>query len=209
MTTLSKRLALILILAPCLSTGLVFAGGDANFFYGQKSISDDVIESAGVDGQTQYGVAVSLEFNWPVALAIDLMSSSDSQTQEVPANNPLFFSTDVDTTEFDVGVRKYWMEKIRPYVGGGLAWVQLDGQQVESGELGGAPFVDTIVDDDDSDLGFWLNAGFLYQIGEHFNIGVDLRYSDSEATLTPTGGGESRDFDSGGTHYGVLLGYHW
>jgi len=206
-----RKPALVFVLATALSSGLNWAGGDANFLFGQKSLSEDLFDSAGVDGQSQFGVAVTLDFDWPVMLAIDLLMSSDDKTRDISTSFPLQVATDVDTTELDVGVRKFWeRNQLRPYVGGGLAYVQLDAKQVESGSLGpGADFSDTIVDDDDSAVGFWLGGGLLYQATPRFQVGLDLRMSDADADLSGSGASSGIKLDSGGFHYGILLGYHW
>jgi outer membrane protein W len=111
--------------------------------------------------------------------------------------------------EFDVGMRKFWDWKVEPYVGAGIAYIQLDAKQTEFGSFLGNAFSDVVLDDSDSGLGYWLDAGFIYRLGQSFNLGLDLRYSDSTAELTPVGFTESVKLDSGGTHYGIMVGYHW
>jgi hypothetical protein len=207
-----EPLAALLVLLLCAGAGPALAGGgDANLLFGQKSLSEDALDDAGVDSQSQFGVSVTLDFQWPVMLAIDYMSSSDDATRMIPAAFPLQLDTDVDTTELNLGVRKFWgADKIRPFVGGGLALVQLDARQTESGTLGpGAPFSTLIVDDDGSGIGLWINGGFLYRAGEHFNVGFDVRYSNADADLSTAQVGSDLSLDSGGIHYGVALGYHW
>jgi outer membrane protein W len=110
-----------------------------------------------------------------------------------------------------MSVRKFWGKKIQPYVGGGLALIQLNAKQIESGTLGvpGTEFSIVNVDDDDSAVGIWINAGLLYRINSRFHVGVDLRQSDAEADLSPELSSSDLTVDSGGTHVGVVLGYHW
>lgn len=206
------RLVLMLVLALGAAASPALAGGgDVNIVFGQKSLSESMFDNAGVDGQTEIGISVTLDFQWPVMLAIDLLSSSDDSTLALAAAFPLQLDTDVDTIELDLGVRKFWgQDKIRPFVGGGLAWVQLDVRQIESGTLGpGAPFSTLLVDDSDSGIGLWINAGFLYRVGARFNIGLDVRYSHAGADLSTPLAGPALSLDSGGIHYGVALGYHW
>lgn len=206
------RLALILVLtlgggvAPALA-----GGGDVNFLFGQKSLSEDRLDSAGVDGQSQFGVSVTLDFQWPVMLAFDFLASSDDAIETVAAAFPLQLDTEVDTTEVAVGVRKFWdRNKFQPFVGGGLAFIQLDARQTESGTLGpGIAFSTLIVDDDDSGVGLWLNGGVLYRLGDQINVGLDVRYSDASADLTPAQAGPDLGLDAGGVHYGLVVGFHW
>ena len=206
-----EQLVLILVLALGVAVGPALAGGgDANLLFGQKSLSDDAFDDAGVDSQSQFGVSLTLDFQWPVNLAIDYLSSSDDATVTVPAAFPLQLHTDVETTELELGVRKYWGDKLRPYVGGGLTLVRLDARQTESGTLGvGVPFSTLLVDDSDNGVGLWINGGLLYRVGNHFNVGLDLRYSDADVDLSPVQAGPALGLDAGGVHYGVALGYHW
>ena len=79
-----------------------------------------------------------------------------------------------------------------------------------SGTLGdGSPFNTLVIDDSDSSVGFWANAGLLFRATDHFNLGVDVRYSDADVSLAPVGDPDLADLEAGGTHYGVTLGYHW
>jgi len=199
---------------PALLLLLVFAaiparaGGDANLLLGQKWLTDDKLEAANVDTQFEYGVAVTLDFDWPVDLAFDLTRSSADDTLDLGAGYAL--DTDVDTLEFDAGVRKLWRERLQPFVGGGLSWIRLAAEQVEQVPAGaGGTTPVSVVDDSGSSIGFWLNAGLLYRVGTHFNVGLDLRYSDASVDLQPVGADDSVNLDTGGTQVGLLLGYHW
>jgi hypothetical protein len=205
---IERRISL-LILALCLSTLPALAGGDVNLFVGQREMSEDRFDEVGLGSPPQLGVSLNLEFDWPVALALDLFTATDDSTRY--ESGPLLYQTDLDVLEFDLGVRKlFGAKRFKPYVGGGLGWVQLEIEQIESGSLGGGSgFTDTILDDSDSSFGFWIDAGFLYRVGGHFNVGIDLRYSNADAELIPASGGTGLAIDSGGLQYGVVLGYHW
>jgi len=209
----TARWILCFSLAPCLLLGHPALADDANLLYGRKSLSEGVFDTAGVDAQSQIGVAVTLDFQWPVALAVDLLSSSDDQTDrfDTGPDSWLAYSTSVDSLELNVGARKLWERKVlKPYVGGGLAWIQLDVRQTESGVLDpGGSYSDVLRDDSDSGLGFWLDAGLVYRLGRRFNVGLDVRYSNASAKLSPVGDLEGLTVDAGGMHYGILLGYHW
>jgi len=209
--TRRKRLILWIALV-LLSAATVQAGpsGDARLILGQKSLTDDVLDDAGVDGQTEWGVAVTLDFDWPVALTFDLMSSSEDSTVAFGTSFPLAYQTDVDTMELGIGVRKYWGDTWKPFAGGGLAFVDLDARQTVSGSLGpGAEFTDTLLDDSDSGLGFWAGGGVLYQINDRFSVGVDVRYTDADVSLSAAQVPGNVDIDSGGIHYAASFGYHW
>jgi opacity protein-like surface antigen len=203
-------LAVVLLTLGAL-TAPALASGDANLIFGRKSLSGTEVEGSGVDGQSQLGVTVTLDFDWPVMLAVDLLSSSKDHNSVLTVQDRLELWTDVETTELDVGVRKFWGDKLKPYIGGGLAYVKLDALQIESGDFGvpGSEYQDTIIDDSDSAIGFWLNAGLLYRLGKNLNIGIDVRHSDADADLRSFNTDGTLKLDSGGTHYGVLFGYHW
>jgi opacity protein-like surface antigen len=204
-----KRAATTTLLVGWIAAAPAMAGGDANLFLGGRSTSDDTIDAAGLDTVPQYGAWVTLDFEWPVALALDLMWASDDASVTLSGAFPTTFDTEVDTLELDIGVRKVWGEKLRPYVGGGVAWVDLGAKQTETTSFGGPPVTDLIIDDSGSSVGFWVDGGFLYVLGTSLNIGVDVRYTDADVDLTPEGSVGKINLDSGGTQYGFLIGYHW
>ena len=205
-----KPAVFVIALAICLCAPTVFAAGDANVFLGRRSLSDTAFDQANVEGRPQYGVAVSLEFNWPVAIAMDLLSSSEEATNSPTTEYSFHVATEVETMELDLGVRKFWGERLRPYVGGGLAYIELSASQTMSGDLGdGVQFSLPVVDEDDGSFGYWLNTGFAYLIGKNFNIGVDVRYSDAENTLNPRLADSGVYLESGGFQFGAMLGFHW
>ncbi len=210
MMTTGRWMILLFALVMCLSTGSAIAGGDANLLFGYKTLSEGAFEDLGVDSQPVVGVSVTLDFQWPVALAIDLLSSHDDRTRTDSAAFPVTTRTKVDTLELDLGVRKFWeIKKWRPYVGGGLSLIQLDTKQTTSTDILGNIVLDTLIDDDDSGVGFWLSGGTLWTLPEGFNVGAEVRYSDAEGELTPEGFTSKESFDAGGSHLAVMLGYHW
>lgn len=205
-----RWLILLFALVICLSTSSAMAGGDANVIFGQKTLSEGKFDDLGVDGQSEFGVTVTLDFEWPVALAIDLLSSNDDRTETIAAAFPVTRRTKVDTLELDLGVRKFWeIKKWRPYVGGGLAMIQLDTKQTTSTDILGNIVEDTLIDDDDFGVGFWLSGGTLWTLPNGFNVGAELRYSDADVDLTSEGFISKQRFDAGGFHMNVMLGYHW
>ena len=44
---------------------------------------------------------------------------------------------------------------------------------------------------------------------DHLNVGLDVRYSNAGPDLSPPQAGSDLGLDSGGIHYGAVLGYHW
>ena len=48
-----------------------------------------------------------------------------------------------------------------------------------------------------------LGGGVCWTLGEHFNIGLEGKYSTAYVTLFGI------DADAGGGHFGMLVGFHW
>ena len=162
--------------------------GNVNFFLGQKSLDSD--DWGAADEQGEFGVLVDWkQRSWPVSIAIDILVSADEVTESGVI-------IDAITSEINGGVRKIWEvtdSSVRPYVGGGLALISADLETRGFNTVSG----------DDNSIGIWLNAGIYWTLGEAFNLGLDLRYSKAEVTLFGI------DREAGGTHAGLILGYHW
>jgi outer membrane protein W len=129
----------------------------------------------------------------------------------VAAEFPLAFQTDVDALDLHLGARFIFRKTTpwRPYVGGGLAWTTLDVRQVENGSFGpGTEYQTVVVDDSDSGLGFWLGGGLLWRRNQ-WQVGGDVRYADTSATLQPQFAEEGLKLDAGGLHAGIFVGWAW
>ena len=162
--------------------------GNVNFFLGQKTLDED--DWTPLDKQGEFGVLVDFkQQNWPVSIAIDFLVSADDGTE-----SGVF--VEGQTSEFDVGVRKIWEvanSSIRPYIGGGLAFINAEIKGTTS----------FTVSEDDNGTGVWFGGGVYWTLGQHFNLGLDLRYSQADVTFFDVEG------EAGGTHAGIILGYHW
>jgi hypothetical protein len=162
--------------------------GNVNAFLGQKTLDADDWEP--IDKQPEFGVLLDFkQQDWPISIAIDFLGSTDDTTVAGVL-------VEGSTSEFDVGIRKIWEvsgNPIRPYIGGGLAFV--------NAEIRGT-YIFTVTEED-TGAGIWLNGGFYWTLSQHFNLGFDLRYSQADVTLYNV------DVKAGGTHAGILLGYHW
>jgi opacity protein-like surface antigen len=184
---LKKNILAVILLLSFINAPANAWTGNANAFFGQKTLDKDDWEPA--DKQVELGVLFDFkQSQWPVSIAIDLLTSKD----EVTVSG---VDTEARTAEFDVGVRKIWDisgSSIRPYIGGGIAFV--------SAEIKETP---TNISVNDTRTGFWLNGGIYWTLTQYFNLGLDLRYSQADVTLYNT------DVEAGGTHVGIILGYHW
>ncbi len=177
---------LIVILGTLLLAGPASAEsqGHFNFVLGQKMLDDD--EWGNLDGQE----ALAIEWtwgreDWPFFIATDFLYST---TDEDVSG----FNFEGTTWEIDLGVRKIWERgNARPYVGGGLAWVN---GEADVGGLGSA---------DGSGLGGWIGGGVFWRMGARFNIGFAVRLSRAEADI------EGTDVEAGGDFVGLTLGWGW
>ena len=168
--------------------------GNVNAFLGAKALDEDDWKPA--EDHDEFGILVDFKKKeWPVSIAIDLLHSEGDGSAYEPFSG-LYIDMDGETTELNVGVRKIWDQHayVRPYVGGGLAFISAD---VSGSSLG------VIITDDDNAVGFWINGGVYWTLGTSFNIGLDLRYSQAEVSVFGV------DAEAGGGHAGLLLGYHW
>jgi len=208
--------AAALACALCVAPALAEMQGDAHLWLGKKWMSSDWEP---LDKPKQYGVGANFGgVDWPVMIAVDVLFSSDDHSYTYDYGYGYFFSynLDVDGTELDLGVRKFWTyrDKFRPYVGGGLAYIKQDATVSVT-----YPEVFRITQDvtesvkfDDSGTGFWLNAGVNWAITPKLYIGLDLRYSDADVEFRYEDIFESRQvegvekLDGGGTHAGIVFG---
>ncbi len=168
--------------------GTVWAEGNINILYGQKTLSSGDWDPA--DTQDEYGFMFDFRANnWPVAIAIDYLSGKDDETVSG-------ITLESKTQEINIGIRKYWpiTNKFKPYLGGGIA--QIDAEAIAS--LGGRNSSGS-----DGNIGFWINGGLAYTIANHFNIGADIRFSQAEITINGVSG------EAGGTHILVFAGFHF
>ena len=137
-----------------------------------------------------------------------------------------FYKIDWNTIELDLGIRKYWGEKVQFFIGTGLAIAEgeldldfaddVDVEIIANGrgeppviEPGGLILKETV---SDTDFGLWADIGFVWRAGGHFNIGVDVRYSSVNVDFTFEDD-EPDDvpirFPTGGVQVGLFLGGKW
>ncbi len=193
---MKKNILAIALVLFCLNANANEWTGNVNFFLGQKTLEKDDWEP--VDEQPEFGILVDFkQQDWPISIAIDILGSSDDETiNDVTLGS---FSFEAQTTEINLGVRKIWNtvnNSIKPYIGGGVAFINADAELQISNSLIG-------ISDSDSAAGLWLGGGVYWTLNQNFNIGLDLRYSQADVTLF------DESIKAGGTHVGLVLGYHW
>jgi hypothetical protein len=178
-------------------------GGDVAGFVGIKAMNKDDWSPA--EDQVQYGGHIDWQpSHWPIALTFAYYGSNGSGDIDDPTIGPSEFK--VDTEEFDLGAKKFW-ETGRvgaAYVGGGLAYGRAKAELAS--KTGFFPSVSS----SDSALGAWIGGGYLFNLGRHFALGVDARYSYYSVTLfdsPTTPGGTSAS--AGGLSFGGVAAYRW
>ena len=189
--------ALAMIVVAGFATTPVQAGGNFNALLGQKELDQSYSDSENIQEQDMLGLMMDWGAEgWPVHIALDIVNSSkDFDDNEFDVN------VDGSTLAIDGGVRWYFLKdrNWEPYLGGGVAYIS--GEVDTSGENNDIEF-------DDSTVGYWVNGGIKWVIGEHFNLGGDIRWEKAELEVeddlnNPT------DVEAGGLGYAVLLGYRW
>jgi opacity protein-like surface antigen len=171
--------------------------GNINGFLGMKYL--DEYDWEPVEEQAEFGVMLDFkQESWPVSIAIDYLLSSDNVTGLYydPGYGTIPVTFEGETSELCLGVRKVWdyIPTVRPFFGGGVALIRAQVKAITWDWRDSA---------DDDAVGFWIGGGVYWTLGEHFNIGFDVRWSKAEVTI------DGLDFEAGGTHAGLLLGYHW
>ena len=173
------------------------AGGNINALLGQREMDESFSDTENIQEQDMLGLMMDWGAEgWPINIALDIVSGSKDTNDEN-------FDVDVDgsTLAVDGGVRWYFVKNRswEPYVGGGVAYIS--GEVDTSGDNNDIEF-------DDSTVGYWLNGGIKWVIGEHFNLGGDVRWEKAELDVEDDLGNPT-DIEAGGLGYAVLLGYRW
>lgn len=183
-----KRAHWLYVAAFSLMTTPVFAEmtGNINGFLGQKTLDSD--DWGQLDQQLEIGAMFDMRgTNWPVSIAADLLGSSDDAT----INGVDVTGT---TVELNIGARMVFDltgSQLHPYVGGGLALISAEKENAAG------------VSDDDTGTGYWVGGGAYWRFANNINLGMDVRYSNADVDVFNT------TIEAGGTHVGLLAGYHW
>ncbi|HUS89325.1 MAG TPA: hypothetical protein VMW91_08180 [Desulfosporosinus sp.] len=212
---------LLLILTLLLIPSITLAGelsGNLNILYGYKYLNDGDWEP--VEDQTELGVSMDFKKqNWPVSIALEFLHSDEREYVSdtiTPRGNiyPVYF--DVKMDEIALGVRKNisLQHNINLFFGGGITMIRTKIYYKSRGFGGGGgggldifsvanQEVNRATSDEDSPFGFWASARLYTTFAEHYNIGVQVRWSKADVTLV------DEDVDAGGLHGLLFVGYHW
>jgi hypothetical protein len=183
---LGSRKTLLGLIA-LLAGGPALAAGDIALFLGQRQFEDE--EILHIEDAPQIGMFLTHgKPDAPVALAVDLLIAQNDET----IGEQRFETT---TVELDGGVRKIWLKRVRPFVGGGIALIKFMSEA-------GIVTTDTFgTDSDDFGAGLWVDGGVLWNVGENFRLGLDVRYSWADVKIF------HEDLNGGGTQVGLLIGW--
>lgn len=175
----------LLILAACLIAGQAQAGGNLNLLAGQKSLAEE--DWAPVDEHGSRGVMFDYTpAGAAVGLALDYLESDDSA--------PVYgVDTSLETAETHLGLRWYSTDAqpLRFYLGGGVALIKARLTLDDNGAR---------ERDESEDFGLWMNAGAVYALGRHLNVGADVRVSAAEGDLF------GQSFSTGGSQMHAFVG---
>lgn len=146
-----------------------------------------------VEDQGEIGIDVDFRNrSWPINLVIALFASGVEEDDDIIEG----YDAEGTTSEFRFGVRKIWQpdQFMRPFLGGGLAFIGADYEAEYSGVR---------ISDDDAALGGWIEGGVYWTVNRNFNLGFNIGLSTADVDLFGS------SVDAGGGHLGLLAGYHW
>lgn len=133
--------------------------------------------------QTHWSLAAGYRFAPMSELRFSLFrTSGDASELQVGdvATLPLFAEfDDYRVTGFDVGLRRYFGERVQPYVGGSVGFARVDAiDGTFSVPAASVVLPDVAMTDDSTVLTFAVSGGVLVPVGRNFGVfgGVDLRW---------------------------------
>jgi opacity protein-like surface antigen len=132
--------------------------------------------------------------DWPVWPEFALNVSGDT------TNDQLAGEEDGVLFEVSAGVKRYFGKSLRPYVGGGFAWVY--GRQDLLVDVGRG--IRATESDRSSSFGWYLHAGLSIRFGSKFHWGLDARVMRGTET-TFFGRASSLDYDEAT----LFVGFAW
>lgn len=191
-----KRIVLGTMIAVCMMVSHVYADGPSNninFLIGQKTLDSD--DWGDFDEQAAFGIFCDFKGqDWPVSIAIELIGSAKEDDNLTGS-----------TGEFSVGVKKIWESTgtpIKPFVGIGLSSVAAKFEYEDD-------YYDETYSSDGTGLGYFMEGGVYFTIGENLNLGALVRYSYANITIDDIEEVDDFDINGGGTLAGIFIGYHW
>jgi opacity protein-like surface antigen len=157
-------------------------------YFGGKTIDDNAWSAQ--DGHGSIGMLTDVNTGFHgIRIALDLFGSGseDNTTSQVKGTY---------MAEAHLGLRKVFdlQSQFKPYMGGGINFAYA----TQTNDDGSGK-----TEEEDMDIGIWLNGGVDYLLTDKVTVGVDLRYATSDVELY----GKSVELDA--TAIGATLGYRW
>lgn len=195
--------------------------GNLNLFSGYKYMDES--DWGPVEDQTEFGISLDSKIpNWPVSIVWEILYSDEKarvSDRVIPVIETFRTYVHVDIDEYALGIRKNisLQHNSNVFFGGGVTIIKVrvgyenpslpggPGGDSSSSVVGqvGEPNLNELPGDDDSAFGFWVSAGLYVTLAEHYNIGIQTRWSKADVTLF------DEDADAGGLHGLLFVGYHW
>lgn len=170
--------------APAYGPGNTDWSGNLNLLIASKSLDEGAWWPA--DEQTEAGISFDFKhIRWPVSLCLEYSVAEGDGSDGLDR-------FESETTELDLGVRKYWPTRgaTKLYLGGGIALIE--------GKFSGLGLSQS-----DEASGIWLGGGILWQLGRYSNIGLDIKASTADITLFGV------TADAGGGRAAMFFGFNW
>jgi hypothetical protein len=172
--------------------------GNVNFGAGIKFLSKEWATYPLTD-ETEFRFATDIrQRGWPINIALDFIydQSPDVKVAVKDAATGVYNAdvTSLTTYEFNAGVRKivdFKLYSVRPFYGGGF------GRMTTQQNFETAPMRRN------GKISIWFNGGCYWELGRHFNIGLEYLYSWAKIDL---GDGPA---NHGGSHFDMLAGFHF
>ena len=194
-----KKIAMVIILISFVTTANAEEWTtNMNVLAVSKTLSKDDWEPI----DKQKGIGFMFDFgkkDWPANIAIDIISTfSDKESVGI-------YEVTSRSTEFDIGVRKYFNENknFMPYVGGGVCSIE------HTAEIAG-------ISADASGTGVWGSVGFLTVLkgrnaeinsNRGMTVGLEVRVSKADGEFEDSV--TDQELELGGTMIAFFVGYHW
>jgi hypothetical protein len=143
--------------------------------------------------QGELGVAIDFkQDDWPASVTFEMIASSDTSV-----NSSLIYVAG-RTFQLNMGAKMILgQEETHPHMGAGVSL-----SSMSMGSLFGRERCEG------DGAGLWVSGGVYWTLWNHFNIGPSIKYSNVDIDYR-CHDGSTGTIDAGGTHYNLLLGYHW
>ena len=133
---------------------------------GYRKLGSEVFNSA------DNHIAMTLKYDFGGKIIRPVVGLGYSSTDDGRNSFAIFRSREDEASVFELSAGfcvSNFNKALRPYFGAGVAWISADIELIEPG---------AVVGYHDSDVGFYLDTGFVRTVGNEFpvNLGLDIRY---------------------------------